>query len=137
MSSISGTGPGSGTQAIPGYFPTPQRTAKLRVVGQLTPFDKAAGSPLRVESTELTIGRDPAVSAVLPHESVSRRHARIYRRGHVFLLEDLGSSNGTFVGGIPVVACPLYDGDTVQFGQQLYYFEHVLEPVEGTKGGNG
>jgi pSer/pThr/pTyr-binding forkhead associated (FHA) protein len=82
----------------------------------------------------VVVGRDKTVAASVADESVSRRHARITRRGDEFVLEDLGSFNGTHVDGVPVLECVLFDGDTVQFGQTLYHFERILEP-EAARGG--
>src|SRR5262245_52544899 len=102
----------------------------LRWVGVLTPLAGHARSEVRVEVDELILGRDINCSAVLADDSVSRRHARIRRRGDEFLLEDLGSRNGTHVDGVPILSCVLHDGDAIQFGQNLFYFERVLEPAE-------
>jgi len=51
------------------------------------------------EKTEVTIGRVPGNDLVLPHASVSRRHARIVIKNGRFILVDLKSTNGTFVNG--------------------------------------
>lgn len=51
---------------------------------------------------------------------VSRRHALIYRKGSQLMIEDLGSSNGTFVDGNalePNKPYPLYDGVEVRLGR--------------------
>jgi serine/threonine-protein kinase len=50
---------------------------------------------------------------------ISRRHARIYRQGEQFFVEDLSSANGTFVNGVhltPKQSRPIQAGDTVRFG---------------------
>ena len=48
---------------------------------------------------------------------VSRRHARVRREAAGYVLEDLGSSNGTFLNGAKIdQACPLRDGDIVRIG---------------------
>jgi predicted component of type VI protein secretion system len=47
----------------------------------------------------LTLGRDPRSDIVIDHPQVSRRHARITRQGDVWVIEDLESTNGTFVNG--------------------------------------
>ena len=63
---------------------------------------------------------DIDLSAVDPQRSTSRRHAKIHRRaGKFFLTEEIGTTNGTFVGdnqldtGAPF---ELRDGDPVRFG---------------------
>ena len=51
------------------------------------------------DKQEITIGRVPGNDVVLPHGSVSRRHARIAIRDERIILVDLRSTNGTFVNG--------------------------------------
>ncbi|HEX6185705.1 MAG TPA: FHA domain-containing protein [Pyrinomonadaceae bacterium] len=64
-----------------------------------------------------------------PEAKVSRRHARITRRGGVYYIEDLGSTNGTFVNRgrrlLPGDRQPLRDGDEVIVGKTFLKF-HVL-----------
>ena len=58
--------------------------------------------------------------------TVSRRHARIARREKRFVIEDLGSGNGTYVNDKPVVQHELSDGDTIQVASATFTFEEVL-----------
>ena len=44
-----------------------------------------------------TIGRNPASDIHLENPAVSRSHAKIYKEGWIYYIEDLGSSNGTFL----------------------------------------
>ncbi len=63
----------------------------------------------------LTIGRSEDCDIVLPQRQVSRRHARISYQDGRYILEDLGSKNGTFVNGREVrEPCILRDGDEIQ-----------------------
>jgi pSer/pThr/pTyr-binding forkhead associated (FHA) protein len=105
----------------------------LRWVGLLSPLAGRAALPIRLDRDSLTLGRKDC-DVVLADDSVSRQHARIRRDGDDFVLEDLGSSNGTHVDGVPVLSCVLRDGDTVQLGQNLFYFERLLERA-GPEGG--
>lgn len=64
------------------------------------------------------LGRGPACDFSTSTSSVSRTHAEIVRSGPQHLvLTDLGSSNGTFVNGVPVRSHRLAIGDRVQLGQ--------------------
>jgi diguanylate cyclase (GGDEF)-like protein len=62
------------------------------------------------------IGRGGDVQFRLTDTEISRRHARIVRRAGEVFVEDLGSTNGTFVNGQQVDAQSLKDGDKIQVG---------------------
>jgi DNA-binding winged helix-turn-helix (wHTH) protein len=67
---------------------------------------------------EYTIGRDAAADVVLDSATVSRHHARLRVSGAVVALQDLGSKNGTFVGGRRVHGVvTLSDGEALRFGK--------------------
>ncbi|WP_329024453.1 DUF1707 and FHA domain-containing protein [Streptomyces sp. NBC_00690] len=69
----------------------------------------------------LRIGRDPGNGLRLSHESVSRSHAELILNNSVWLLRDLGSTNGTTVNGRRVTgAVPVRDGDMVGFGHMCF-----------------
>ena len=59
----------------------------------------------------LTIGRHPHNDIVIAHQAVSGHHAAISRVGGEIVLEDLGSSNGTFVKGQRISRAVLSDSD--------------------------
>ncbi|MFV0133009.1 FHA domain-containing protein [Streptomyces sp. HMX87] len=72
------------------------------------------GHPLR-------IGRDPASGLRLNHETVSRVHAELRRQGGLWVLRDLGSTNGTTVNGRRVIgAAVVREGDQIGFGQMMF-----------------
>ncbi len=87
----------------------------------ITPFlillaGDEAGKMIRLEG-EVTIGRSPKAFLQLTGEGVSRLHARLFRNGGITYVEDLGSTNGTFVNGERVRgAVALSDGDKIQVG---------------------
>ncbi|MGW1064977.1 FHA domain-containing protein [Streptomyces aureus] len=73
------------------------------------------------ETHPLRIGRDPASGLRLNHETVSRVHAELHRQGGVWVLRDLGSTNGTTVNGRRVIGTSVVkDGDQVGFGRMLF-----------------
>jgi DNA-binding winged helix-turn-helix (wHTH) protein len=66
---------------------------------------------------ENVIGRDPSCGVWLDQPGVSRRHARVLVTDDVAEIEDLGSTNGTFVSEIAIAGShPLRDADIIQVG---------------------
>ncbi|MEJ2012986.1 MAG: FHA domain-containing protein [Anaerolineales bacterium] len=69
------------------------------------------------------IGRAPDNSVVLQDETVSARHARISYASGQWILEDLGSKNGTFVNEIPLdQELVVTYGDQITFGSMTALF---------------
>ena len=95
----------------------------------------SAGKKFPLSSPESQIGRWDADGGVFPdvdldsddpEAKVSRRHARISVRDGNYLIEDLGSTNGTFVNRgrrlAPGDRCPLKDGDEIIVGKTFLRF---------------
>ncbi|MEY4545969.1 MAG: hypothetical protein RL685_2164 [Pseudomonadota bacterium] len=70
-----------------------------------------------------SIGRDPGCLLLLDGEGVSRVHARVKREGAHFLLEDNGSTNGTFLGGQAIESVRIVPGGIVRIGTWVGTFE--------------
>jgi DNA-binding winged helix-turn-helix (wHTH) protein len=89
--------------------------------GVLARWLMAGQRRLPLVAGENIVGRDAAAHVRLDDPAVSRWHARIVVNGSGALLEDLGSKNGTFVGGEKLAATPvpLHDGSQVAFGTLL------------------
>jgi pSer/pThr/pTyr-binding forkhead associated (FHA) protein len=69
-----------------------------------------------------TLGRGD-VEIRLEDPYASSRHARISRDGHVLILEDLGSTNGTYLNEEPLSGPqPLYDGDRIRIGDSEFSY---------------
>jgi len=78
--------------------------------------------PLTAED-ELLIGRDASrVAALLTDPTVSSHHAQVRYEHDRFVIYDLGSTNGTYLGGHPIQRQPLLDGDELQLGNSLLLF---------------
>ncbi len=109
--------------------------AKLVIVGT----DEPEPSSYKLEKTENLLGRRDPMSNIFPEvdlskydpqTKISRRHARIWRDGNNFLVEDLGSSNGTTL--IPAVSDSirllphqphnLVSGDKIRLGDTTLHF---------------
>jgi pSer/pThr/pTyr-binding forkhead associated (FHA) protein len=71
------------------------------------------------EGQEIVIGRSSELDMVLVEEMVSRKHARIALADGTISIEDLGSTNGTFVNGEKVQQGTLREGDRVLIGTNI------------------
>jgi ABC-type multidrug transport system ATPase subunit/pSer/pThr/pTyr-binding forkhead associated (FHA) protein len=69
---------------------------------------------------EVVIGRDREADLLIPSPLVSRRHARVFARNGQYLIEDLASTNKTYLNGHVLDGPqPLNDGDRVQLGKAI------------------
>ena len=67
--------------------------------------------PLSPESLPLTIGRDPENLLVIDHTAISRFHCRITCEEGEYFIQDLDSTNGTYLNGRRIEKAPLSPGD--------------------------
>ena len=75
-----------------------------------------AGREWRVDREEITLGRGEECDIVIADRQISRVHLRVRREAFDFVLEDMGSKNGTFVNGKQVqegMPIRLKDGDEI------------------------
>lgn len=95
-----------------------------KTVGAVDRWTRKAPVPLLLPSgpqPRFTIGREPACDLTLTDETVSRWHASLTRAAGSWLLDDLGSTNGTRVNGWRVSApTPVAPGDWVSFGAATF-----------------
>lgn len=84
-------------------------------------FPLADGSPV-------IVGRSSDLDMVLVEEMVSRKHARIELRGGVVHVEDMGSTNGTFVNGERIDRASLVEGDRLLIGTSILKLVLLEEP---------
>jgi hypothetical protein len=71
------------------------------------------------ENREIIVGRSSDLDMVLVEEMVSRRHARIQLQNGSISIDDLNSTNGTFVNGERVTHAELQEGDRVLIGSNI------------------
>ena len=90
------------------------------------------GATYSLEGDQIVIGRDSSNGVVINDAEISRKHARLTFQGGKYVLEDLGSTNGSFVNGQrlagPVV---LKSGDVVSFGEQIVLMYDALSVDAG------
>lgn len=106
-------------------------TAQFQLVMRQGP---TPGATFSLEGDQLIIGRDSASGVAINDAEVSRKHARLTFQGGKYVLEDLGSTNGTFVNGQrlanPVV---LKSGDVISLGEQIVLmYESLVADLSAT-----
>ena len=75
----------------------------------------------------LTIGRLPDNGVIIDNPAVSGHHARLFSESGAVILEDLNSTNGTFVNGKPTTRQVLRTGDVLLIGKHQLVFEQTME----------
>jgi pSer/pThr/pTyr-binding forkhead associated (FHA) protein len=90
---------------------TPQKTWRVRLRGQ----------------ESWTLGRSEDNDIVIDHPKVSRYHARIERHGNNFIIHDLGSANGTYLGQQRIERHTLRHTDTLNIGPAQVIFKDVTQ----------
>jgi ABC-type multidrug transport system ATPase subunit/pSer/pThr/pTyr-binding forkhead associated (FHA) protein len=79
-----------------------------------------SGETYSLELNEIVLGREPGVEIQIDSPGVSRRHARLSRQNNQYFLEDLGSSNGTFLNGERLEKPRrVKHGDQIRLGQTV------------------
>ena len=103
---------GAGEAEAPAESYDPGRTFALRVV-------RGEGPGWDVVSREgrIVVGRSPQANLVIDDDSVSRMHCEVVAEGDGFLLRDLGSRNGTWLGGLRVLEVYLTPEARIRVGE--------------------
>jgi phosphoserine phosphatase RsbU/P len=83
-----------------------------------------AGQQFTIDTDETVIGRSAGLPIKLSGPNISRRHARILRDGNKYLVEDLGSSNGTYLNDRRITGLTqMSANDTLRIGPYMFRFE--------------
>lgn len=91
----------------------------------------AEGTLFTVRESSVTMGRSPDIQVPIPDDTLSRQHARLSRVSNVFVLEDLGSTNGTFIDGAAITGpTPLEDGARIHLGSRVVLHFRLHDAVE-------
>jgi diguanylate cyclase (GGDEF)-like protein len=80
------------------------------------------GKRLQLGTAPFEIGRSGRCDLAIDQESVSRHHARVTFDGRDYFIEDLNSTNGTFIGDVQVQKHKLSDGAQVRIGRSILKF---------------
>ncbi len=107
-------------EAVPQLFSDPKvaslvpEQTRAEQVWKIKPLDKLVSQLVTVEG-QLSIGRDPSNDLVVQGNHISRRHARFFIENGQLHIQDLDSSNGTYVNGERVKERSIFLGDKLRF----------------------
>ena len=93
-----------------------ESTIVLRSVPIALYLEREGEKPIRITDSRFVIGRGPHCDLVIDSPRVSREHVALTRKGILFFIEDLGSSNGTWFGEERVTTRELESGDVISLG---------------------
>ncbi len=85
---------------------------------------------LPIERKTYSIGRHEGADVYIESASASRQHARIFFLHDEEIIEDLNSTNGTFVNGVRVSRCVLQDNDIIRIGDSTILFSRKAASPE-------
>jgi hypothetical protein len=89
-----------------------------------------AGMSFPLVGNQTIIGREEGLEISLQDPESSRRHARVIWQAGQYVIEDMGSTNGTFVNGVQITAPQILNpGDSVGVGQTALVFQVAGAPI--------
>jgi hypothetical protein len=97
MFGVSGAGRKSKRQPKPAKPPRPSRAGRGEAHRLLVTSGALAGTSLGLNEQQITVGRANDATLVLNDDYASSRHARLYPQDGQWVVEDLGSTNGTYL----------------------------------------
>jgi hypothetical protein len=113
-----------------------EREVERTINGELMDFSAHINPRLIVEDSPIvppgvifplegwiTVGRAATSDIVLDEQFVSSTHARLIPRGQFYYVEDLGSTNGTFLNEKPVTEAPLKLDSRLRIGETTFRYE--------------
>jgi hypothetical protein len=101
------------------------RPDQMQAIGWLIPLQGPNRGELYTLSPSTSIGNDPGCTVCLQDRFMSSKHAEIKVENGVWVLKDLGSTNGTYVNNKRVDKHELVDNDFVKFGGSMIKFKCI------------
>lgn len=88
---------------------------------------------IETEKPKITIGRSSSTDIQIDNLAVSKCHARIIKHRHQYTVEDLNSTNGTFLNDEKIVKAVLKHNDLISIGKhslKIYYEKESKKPIQ-------
>jgi pSer/pThr/pTyr-binding forkhead associated (FHA) protein len=88
------------------------------------------GKVFPLDAPEIIVGREASNRVAINDAEVSRKHAKLTLHGSAYVIQDLGSTNGTFVNGQRITSTRVLNpGDSVSFGENIVLgYEGIVDP---------
>ena len=96
-------------------------------------FKEAALKEIPLKNPVYTIGRKPNNDIPIDNLAVSGTHAKVYKKGEQYYVEDAASLNGTYVNGKKVSVFALNEGDEILIGKHTLTFVSELQSAAAAK----
>ena len=100
----------------------PEGQANAACLVLIYPPGPDMGKRFPLDRSEFVLGRGTDCDIQVDRDSVSRRHAKIYRSETAWIVQDLGSTNGSYVNDHPIHEATLRDGDFLKIGAAIFKF---------------
>ena len=96
-------------------------------------FENNVVKEVPIGNRPVSIGRSPDNDIPIYNLAVFTNHARVYYEGNRLVVEDLESSNGTFVNDLRVERAMLHDGDSIWIGKHSIKVDATADTVESRR----
>jgi hypothetical protein len=91
------------------------------------------GKIFPLEAPEIIIGREASNGVAINDAEISRKHAKLSLHGSAYVIQDLGSTNGSFVNGQRITGTQVLNpGDTVSFGENIVLIYEAAQDPNAT-----
>jgi pSer/pThr/pTyr-binding forkhead associated (FHA) protein len=91
------------------------------------------GKVYPLEVPEIFLGREASNGVAINDGEISRKHAKLSLQGSTYMIQDLGSTNGTFINGQRIIGTQVLNpGDTVSFGENIVLLYEVANDPNAT-----
>ena len=93
----------------------------------LLKFKNSEIKTIETDKAEITIGRNPTNDIHIDNLGVSKQHAKIIRQDGAYLIEDLNSTNGTFINDKRVARAVLNENAEIHIGKHSLIISHIKQ----------
>jgi hypothetical protein len=107
------------------------RSQEQNMPKMIVSIDGVVIKEVQITKDRITLGRRPYNDIVIDNLAVSGEHAAVLTQDGEVFVEDLGSTNGTYVGGKAVKKQALHNGDMVEIGKYKIKFLQERDSVDG------